>query len=89
MKEGITNALRHARPTEIRLTFETDSVGFRLTIEDNGCGFDTTGHPAAGNGLVNMRNRIEDIDGKYQLVSEPGTGTRIDLWVPVLCLNRL
>jgi signal transduction histidine kinase/ligand-binding sensor domain-containing protein len=87
MKEGINNALRHARPTEIRLTFKTDSAGFHLLIEDNGCGFDFATHPASGNGLLNMRKRIEDIGGHYQLISEAGMGTRIELRVPLLCAS--
>ncbi len=85
MKEGITNALRHAGPTEIRVTFGVESGGFQLTLEDNGRGFDP-GRPGragnGGNGLGNMRRRIAEVGGRYELVSAPGKGTRIQLWVP-------
>ena len=56
-----------------------------MTLEDNGRGFDPA-RPSCngngGNGLSNMRRRIAEVGGKYELVSEPGKGTRIQLWVP-------
>ena len=82
MKEAINNALRHARASEIRVSFVADSERFNLVVEDNGCGFDSTKRRESGNGLNNMRRRIGDLGGEYELVSKPGAGTRVSLTVP-------
>ncbi|HEY9171944.1 MAG TPA: ATP-binding protein [Verrucomicrobiae bacterium] len=82
MKEAINNALRHARASEIHVSFVADAERFRLVVEDNGCGFDSTERREAGNGLNNMRRRIADLGGEYELISKPGAGTRVSLTVP-------
>jgi signal transduction histidine kinase len=64
------------------VSFVTDPERFRLVVEDNGCGFDFTDRREAGNGLNNMRRRIADLGGEYELVSKPGVGTRVSLAVP-------
>ena len=51
-----------------------------LIITDDGIGFKGT---KAGNGLVNMRQRAEDIGGNFTIESEPGKGTVISVHFPV------
>jgi signal transduction histidine kinase len=65
----------------------------RLTVADNGRGFVPGATEAAaatpwsrlegGNGLTNMRTRLEEIGGKCDVRSEPGAGTSVTFAVPV------
>jgi two-component system NarL family sensor kinase len=90
MKEAVNNVVKHARATQVRICINMDSGRFKLTIADDGCGFQvptmpTTGEKDSdrarrhsGNGLENMRHRIESLGGEFNLHSAPGGGTKIE-----------
>jgi NarL family two-component system sensor histidine kinase LiaS len=83
-KEALTNALKHSRAGTVRL--ELDCVGdeCHVTITDDGLGFDPQGTQRAGAaGLKNMRSRMEEIKGGFELRSEPGKGTTVRLRFPI------
>jgi signal transduction histidine kinase len=56
-----------------------------FTVEDDGCGFESvTAHPSA-DGLQNMRQRMEEIGGRFDITSKPKIGTQVTLtffWSP-------
>ena len=91
VKEALNNALKHSRASEINLTLRLGDHSFALSVIDNGIGFDATSGPpamdtgriAAGNGLNNMRKRLEEIGGRCFIVSKPDSGTRVTLSVSV------
>ena len=76
-KEALNNVVKHAGATEVWLRLELLAEGFRIVIEDNGKGFDMTAPLTRGNGLCNMRRRLEELGGKCQIDSAPGAGTRV------------
>ncbi len=76
VQEAINNAIKYANATRIGVYFEDSAHGFSIRIEDDGNGFDLNSIQL-GNGLQNMKKRIESVGGKYDLVSEPGKGTHI------------
>ena len=94
----IGNALKFHKPGEkpmvrVRSISNTDS-GCQIVVEDNGIGFDPAGvgagatskdplRIAGGNGLANMRKRIEGIGGACQVDSSPGQGTTVRFIVRV------
>ncbi|MBV9850667.1 MAG: sensor histidine kinase, partial [Armatimonadetes bacterium] len=85
--EALTNALRHAQASVIRieLTFDPDRV--RLSVQDNGQGF----HPsleAAGLGVIGIRERAKRMGGRFQVTSQPGQGTEIAVLVPASASNN-
>jgi signal transduction histidine kinase len=92
-KEALHNVLQHARATEVRVSLELQPDGFMLTIADNGCGFDTLvaklnpaprledARLAVGNGLHNMRKRLEEVGGRCEWETAPGEGTRVKLFI--------
>jgi ligand-binding sensor domain-containing protein len=84
-QEALSNVLRHALASETRIDLHYSDEALLLTIEDNGRGFDTTGDmPAEGHfGLVGMRERAATIDGKLEVISRKGAGTRVTLRVAV------
>ena len=75
-KEAMTNALKHANATEIKLHFECRNNNLKVTCQDNGKGF-VQENSTAKNGLFNMKTRAEKIGGLLQIISEEGKGTTI------------
>ena len=79
VKEAVNNILRHAQATLVRLSILIVEGVITINIADNGRGF-TPGHGESGqDGLLNMKQRMTDIGGEFQLESSPGAGTRITL----------
>jgi len=82
-KEALTNAYKHSSAREISVQIQVQPDRFELRVQDDGRGFDPANLPGEhdGNGLENMRQRAATIGAKWQLVSEPGKGTTIQLAV--------
>jgi signal transduction histidine kinase len=81
--EAVQNAAKHSRASQVTVTVSTLDGSVRLTVEDDGAGFDvTSAEPGAG--LSNMRDRIDAAGGQLELTSTPGVGTRVDVHVPLL-----
>ena len=81
-REAFHNAVRHGHPTQITLRISIDAGILSIAIEDNGCGFDPSA-AAHGHGLSNMRIRLEEIGGKAQIASTPGSGAKILFTFPL------
>jgi signal transduction histidine kinase/ligand-binding sensor domain-containing protein len=82
-KEALTNVVRHGNAHEVRLGFTGNSGHLHITIEDDGCGFDVATAPKGGDGLANMRDRLEHMGGRCQIASNPGKGTTVGLIFPL------
>ena len=83
MKEATNNVVKHSGATSVELHCRVSDHEVEFSIQDNGKGFIIEELPGRGNGLLNMKKRIEDIDGNFQIESQPGHGTRIKLIVPL------
>jgi signal transduction histidine kinase len=81
--EALHNLVKHSGATKMRLRLAVESSELTIHIEDNGCGFAVESHAGAGNGLGNMRQRMADVGGSFDLVSAPGQGTRIRIRAPL------
>jgi signal transduction histidine kinase len=79
VKEALNNILKHSRATEVQLRVFENESSLEIVIEDNGVGFDTSTPNArrSGNGLENMRKRVEGLGGTFVITSAPGKGTRL------------
>lgn len=83
-KESLNNVIKHAAATEVRISLTWLNNTIHLNIEDNGRGFKVPDAAASkGNGLPNMRNRLQRVGGRVVIQSEPGRGTRIEIVLPV------
>ncbi len=82
VKEALNNAAKHSRCTEISLQLQMNSDRLRITIQDNGQGFERTTVTSTGNGLQSMEKRMRNIGGTFVLTGGPGKGTRIELEIP-------
>ena len=87
VKEAINNVIKHAAATEVWLRVQPAPKGFCLIIEDNGRGFDpavaVVPPDGSGNGLLNMRKRVESLGGQISIISQPGVGARIEVQLPL------
>ena len=84
-QEALTNALKHATPTRIRVLLSFNPEGTQLCISDDGCGFSPTkgvSGPGAHFGLLGMRERISKLRGTLKIESAPGRGTQIYVHLP-------
>ena len=82
-QEALGNAVTHggARHVDIRLARSNGRVS--LVISDNGNGFDPNrlgGSP--GLGLINMRERARQLNGTFELDTDPGRGTTVSVTIP-------
>lgn len=76
IQEAINNSLKYAEPTLIRVTIEKEGGQFVIRISDNGKGFDTQ-KPTLGNGLNNMKKRMQETGGQLFVHSVINEGTEI------------
>jgi ligand-binding sensor domain-containing protein/signal transduction histidine kinase len=96
IKEALNNVLKHARASKVHIGFVIERATFRLTVADNGIGFRAEEIAAAflagssgaqavrrGDGLLNMRERLESIGGTCVIESQPGQGTRAVFTAPL------
>ncbi len=93
-KEALHNVVKHAAASEVSLSLTTAADAFTLVLRDDGCGFAPgalsceprrePGRSASGNGLRNMRQRLEKIGGRCEIHSAPGQGTEVKFVVPML-----
>ncbi len=77
LKEALHNAVKHSGATEVCVALTLDDRALTLSVGDNGRGFDLAAANSNGNGLENMRRRLQQIGGRCEIVSAPGQGVRI------------
>lgn len=86
-REALQNTIRHAAAAHAVLRLDASPAGARLTVEDDGRGFDVDGlgdGRAAGRfGLVGMRERVRLLGGRLLVESTPSVGTRVSAVVPL------
>jgi signal transduction histidine kinase/ligand-binding sensor domain-containing protein len=82
VKEALQNVIKHARATEVWLRIHAGAGGLRMVVEDNGCGFERAPEDALADGLRNMRQRMNELGGQFQIQSRPGAGTQIIIELP-------
>ena len=91
-QEALTNIGKHAFAREVRLGLHLDAEGLRLTVADDGRGFDLAAvqtDPSRGIGLRNMRERMDAVGGVLFLLSSASEGTLVEASVPADVLARL
>jgi NarL family two-component system sensor histidine kinase LiaS len=83
LREGVLNAVRHSRASELELSLVQKGATCEAVLRDNGVGFDVA-EPEGGAhyGLRGMRERIARVGGNLTIRSAPGQGTEISIGVP-------
>ena len=87
VQEALTNLSKYAGARQVWLGLRPSAVrpGFaELTVRDDGRGFDADAPTRSAYGLLGMRFRVEAEGGVMSLQSQPGQGTQISAWLPLL-----
>jgi len=83
LREGVLNAVRHARASEIQLSLTRNQSAYRASLSDNGVGFVVSATEGGNHyGLKGMKERIAKLGGTLDIDSAPGKGTRIEIEIP-------
>jgi two-component system nitrate/nitrite sensor histidine kinase NarX len=85
IQEALTNVRKHAQASHVWVRFAQDGDWARITVKDDGRGFDPAQVIEEGRqyfGLQIMHERAESVGGSLELASQPGQGTRVVLRVP-------
>ncbi len=84
VQESLTNIAKHAAADSVSVAIIQRGKQIQLVIEDNGKGVDLTGTDKnKGLGLIGMRERVETIEGSFEIVSSPGNGFKININAPL------
>jgi signal transduction histidine kinase/ligand-binding sensor domain-containing protein len=81
-KEAVHNVARHAHATQARVAFSLDGASVRLSVQDDGVGFDREA-TTPGRGLESLTRRAGLIGGRLSVDSTQGSGTIITLTAPL------
>jgi signal transduction histidine kinase/ligand-binding sensor domain-containing protein len=82
VKEALNNVVRHSNATEVRFGIVTTDESIEVTIDDNGRGFGDKPDNGEADGLRNMRQRMAEVEGRCEIETRPGAGTRISFACP-------
>lgn len=88
VQEGLVNVRKHSKARDVLVRLVSQEAGWKLTIEDNGQGFDFDGrmsHADLDNshkGPLVIKERVRLIDGQLTIESMPGQGARLEITVP-------
>lgn len=82
-QESLANVRKHAQASEVDVNLNFEKSAVRLTIRDNGVGFDPQALPKGAFGLIGMRERARLLGGEFAVQSEKGKGTLIQTTIPV------
>ena len=88
MRELLINVSKHAGASKAKITLRRLNNEAHINIEDNGEGFDASilersPEKARGFGLFSIRERLSQIDGRFEIQTSKGRGTKITLVAPL------
>jgi signal transduction histidine kinase len=84
-QEALTNVIKHAGASEVRISLDFGPQGVTLRVKDNGQGFTPDNCPGAREGhfgLLGISERAKRLNGKLLVTSTPGSGTCLEVKVP-------
>ncbi len=85
IKEALNNVLKHSGASEVQVQVLHSDSAINIIIDDNGCGFEPEPgrNGRHGNGLQNMRKRMDAIGGQMEIITAPGHGTKLKFTIRV------
>jgi signal transduction histidine kinase len=81
LREALNNIVKHSSAKNVNISMDAKESGFILKITDDGIGIDLEKMRMNGNGLSNMKKRMEDVGGEFLINSMPGSGTEISFMI--------
>ncbi len=83
VQEALTNIVKHAHADHVSIVLQRRDSAVAAVIEDDGRGFAAGEQGEGGLGLIGMRERIELVNGRFEIESSEGAGTSLIVEVPV------
>jgi len=83
LQEALTNVVKHAAVDEVFVNLDTGEHRVTLIVRDKGKGFRPEVVQSSGLGMLGMRERVELLGGRFEVVSQPGGGTQIRADLPL------
>lgn len=81
-QEALSNTLRHSKADSMDIKLIRVGSQVHMSVQDSGIGFDLEAKKQTSYGLLTMEERINELGGSLQMISKPGEGTAIHIWVP-------
>ncbi len=82
VQESLTNIAKYAQARQVQVSVHAESGVVRVSVADDGRGFDTARMRSSTHGLAGMRHRVEAAGGRFSVDSTPGGGTRVSAQLP-------
>lgn len=79
ISEALTNVLKYAHASAVRIDLKSDDSQIRLRVRDDGIG---GADPARGSGLAGLEDRVQALGGTIQVTSPTGSGTSLAVTIP-------
>jgi NarL family two-component system sensor histidine kinase LiaS len=81
-QEALSNTLRHSKADRMEIKLIRSGNQVHMSLLDSGIGFDLESKKQTSYGLLTMEERVLELGGSLQMISKPGEGTVIHIWVP-------
>lgn len=80
VQELVNNVIKHACATELKIELTNKNNSLKISVSDNGKGFDTNSAlSASGSGLHSIKNRLDLLNGAMSIQSSDGAGTTVTI----------
>ncbi len=83
VQEAVNNAVKHSKSTKINIVLDENENQLSMKIQDNGKGFDYEEKRKKSYGLTNLKNRIKELNGDFDVLSNDA-GTTINITIPIV-----
>ena len=83
VQEALRNVVKHSAATQASVHLRGEEHGLALSITDNGVGFDVDDIRTKGLGLLSISERLQSVGGRLDIWSRPGSGTQLEIVVPI------
>lgn len=78
--ESLTNAAKYAKAHEVIVRVTAGETALHIEVADDGVG---GANPAAGSGLIGLKDRVEALSGRFEVTSQAGAGTTVSAHIPL------
>jgi len=89
VQESLTNCGRHSGARQVLISLDATDKALRLTITDDGAGFEPGARIGAGIGLISMQERTAELGGTFEITSSEGAGTKIAIEIPKVLVSAV
>jgi len=94
VRELLINVIKHAKAKNVEVVVQKKNNNIQISVSDDGIGFDTQEVESSiqrdgGFGLFNIRERIDYINGSFEIHSKPGNGSQFIITAPIKTSNKV